>query len=147
MGLTISISRIDVDPDRIASSIENSSAIGIFAATSWHRLYEQYVPMETGVLQGSVAISPWEIKHTAVYARYQYYGQVYGPNYPIFQGGVAVGFFSPPGQRKHPTGRSMVYSHSHHPKASAKWDQAAKATQMSTLCAEIQAYIESHGIR
>lgn len=41
--------------------------------------------------------------------RYLYYGEVYGPNIPIKRNGIVVGFYSPKGQKKHPTGRPITY--------------------------------------
>ena len=45
-----------------------------YAASEWHRLYEPYVPMQTGMLKDTVDIRPNEIEHTVPYARYQYEG-------------------------------------------------------------------------
>ena len=41
--------------------------------------------------------------------RYLYYGVVYGPNIPIFEGGELAGWRSPKGKKKHPTGRKLTY--------------------------------------
>lgn len=42
------------------------------------------------------------------YARYQYNGEVYGPNHPIIRNGTIVGWYSTPGPgSKHPTGREL----------------------------------------
>lgn len=68
---------------------------------------EKYVPARSGALRNSVQVGPKTIAWRSVYARYQYYGQVYGPNFPIMFGGQIVGWYSLPGQKKHPTGREL----------------------------------------
>ena len=71
------------------------------------------VPFDTGylirqALQTSI-IGQGLIVYGTPYARYLYYGEVYGPNIPIFEAGELAGFYSPPGQKKHPTGRALTY--------------------------------------
>ena len=84
------------------------------------RLMVPYTPRRNGMLEESVklgtVIGSGELLYLSPYARYLYYGEIYGPNIPIFEGGQLVGFFSPPGQKKYPTGRQMEYkpSNGHH---------------------------------
>ena len=70
-----------------------------------------FVPMDTGALRRSAYANSthigWGQGLAAPYARYQYNGIVYGPNHPITRGGTIVGWFSTPGQQKHPTGRTL----------------------------------------
>lgn len=40
-----------------------------------------YVPMKSGALRESAVVYPKSVRWTADYARYQYGGEVYGPNY------------------------------------------------------------------
>lgn len=68
-------------------------------------LIEPYVPFKSGALRQSVQVGPKQIRWTVPYARYQYYGEVYGPNFPIMSKGVIVGWWSP--EKKHPTGREL----------------------------------------
>lgn len=90
-----------------------SDRFGTFAASEWHRLYEPYVPYETGILANQVVITPWQIEHTAPYAAHQYYGI------------------------KH------HFNKFYHPKASAKWDLAAAPTQKPKLIKTLQGYVDS----
>lgn len=113
MKITISVGDVNVDVHGITSRAENDPAFWIYAATEWHRLYEPYVPMQSGLLKDTVSIRPKEIEHTVPYARYQYYGT--GFNFR----------------------RDM------HPKASAKWDLAAAPTQLPKLASSLQAYVDS----
>lgn len=87
-----------------------------------------FVPKKGGKLRRSVIVGPKSISwgRGLKYAHYQYEGEVYGPNYPIVQGGTLAGFFraggrrypifnggtitgwySIPGMTKHPTGREL----------------------------------------
>ena len=62
-----------------------------------------YCPMETGTLAKSAytatRMGSGEVVYPGPYAHYLYYGEVYGPNIPIFDdnSGEPTGFFSPPG--------------------------------------------------
>ena len=95
------------------------------------RLMVPYTPMRNGVLMESVklgtVIGSGELRYLSPYARYLYYGEVYGPNIPIFEGEQLVCFFSPPGQKKHPMGYEMEYSTAQHPKAGKLWFERMKA--------------------
>ena len=70
----------------------------------------KFVPKKSGALRRSARANSEFIswgEGLPQYARYQYYGEVYGPNRPIMSGGKIVGWFSTPGQKKHPTGREL----------------------------------------
>ena len=90
----------------------NDAGFWTFAAEEWHRLYDPYVPMRTGMLKDIVTITPKQIEHTVPYARYQY------------------------------NGTNFHFSKEQHPKASAQWDKAAEATQLPKLCSTMQAYVD-----
>lgn len=113
MKITITVADVSVDVYGLTSKAENDPAFWEFAATEWHKLYEPYVPMQTGMLKDTVSIRPKEIEHTVPYARYQYNG---------------TGFH---------------FRRDMHPKASAKWDEAAAPTQLPKLASAMQAYIDS----
>lgn len=147
MKITLSVGDVNVDIHGITSKAENDPVFWKYAAVQWHRLFKDYVPMNQGELYNQVSIRPKEIEHTVPYAHYQYEGKAYGPNYPIMEGGRTVGFFSQPNRAKKPTGKSLQYSKQFHPKASAKWDQAAAPTQLPKLARELQAYINSGRLR
>ncbi len=102
----------------------------------------QYVPWDTGTL----AKSPYsvtkpgsgQVVYPGPYARYLYYGEVYGPNIPIFEDdtGEPTGWFSPPGQEKHPTGRDLQYSTDPNPLAGAFWFERMKADHLQDIIEE-----------
>lgn len=93
------------------------------------RLCDPKVPFRTGVLKHSAitasAIGQGLVVYATPYARYLYYGEVYGPNIPIFEAGELAGFWSPPGQKKHPTGRPLTYNGA--PERGAFWFERMKA--------------------
>lgn len=88
------------------------------------KMCDPYVPMQEGVLSQSVQIHKDSINYAGPYAHYMYVGEVYGPNIPIIEDGIVVGWFSPPGQKKKPTGREIQYDKEKHPLASKEWDKA-----------------------
>ena len=106
----------------------------------WAKLLNDYVPMDEGFLSQNIEVTPEYIRYPGPYAHYQYIGEVYGPNIPIFENGVLVGFFSPP--KKHPTGQDIVYNTEKHPKASKEWDKAAMAEKYGVFVSEAQKIIE-----
>lgn len=118
-----------------------------YAASEWHRLYKDWVPMKSGDLYINVCIEPKKITHMAPYAHYLYEGRVYGPNIPVTEGERITGYFSMPNRKKKPTGKSLKYNQlAGHGKACARWDQAAKPTQMPLLVKSLQRYLDRGGI-
>lgn len=94
------------------------------------RLMKPYTPFRTGIMERSATlgtvIGSGKIMYNSPYARYQYYGVVYGPNIPLYENGVLVGFRSPRGKKKHPTDRQLQYSTSRHPQAQRLWFETMK---------------------
>lgn len=105
---------------------------------------EPYVPMREGILNSSVKITPECITYSTPYAHYMYMGEVYSPNIPIRskETGEIIGWFSPKGQPKHPTGRPLTYRHDLHPLAQAHWDVAAMSVHRGDLADDLTRYIE-----
>lgn len=101
------------------------------------RLMTPYTPMRTGELCQSVKrgtdIGSGELVYASPYARYLYYGEVYGPNFPITKDGVVVGFYSPP--KKEPTGREMEYSTAAHASAGKLWFERMKSDHKDKILA------------
>lgn len=113
MRITTKVTKVNINAREIAYKVGNDRVFWTFAATEWHRLYSPYVPMHEGILTNNVIIRPKEIEHAVPYARRLYNG---------------VGFH---------------FRKDKHPKASAKWDHAARATQLPKLVSTLQAYIDS----
>ena len=89
-------------------------------------------PYEATVIGSGTVVYP------RPYAHYLYYGEVYGPNIPIFDKGSSepVGFFSPPGMEKHPTGKQIDYSKSGNPLAGPYWIERMIADRHDDIMAE-----------
>ena len=92
---------------------------------SFATFLDPYVPMDTGMLAQGVTVTPEYIQYNAPYAHYMYTGIVYGPNIPIVENGEVVGYFSPPGKKKNPTGAQINYNREMHPQATHHWDKRA----------------------
>lgn len=99
-----------------------------------------YVPFDEGVLAGSAntatEIGGGEVVYDTPYARYLWYGEVYGPNIPIVEGGEIVGYRSPP--EKYPTGRSLQYSTARNLLAGSHWCERAMADHKDEVLKEAQ---------
>ena len=101
-----------------------------------------YCPFDTGVLANSPYsasdIGSGTIIYRTPYARYLYYGKVYGPNIPVFEddSGKPTRFFSPPGQKKHPTGKDLTYKTDLNPQAGPFWVERMKADHLDDILEE-----------
>lgn len=104
------------------------------------RYSSPYVPFQDGILDGSASantvIGSGEIVYATPYARYLWYGEKYGPNIPIIENGVVVGFWSP--KEKHPTGEKLNYDTSKHPLAGPFWCIRAMADHKYDVREEAQ---------
>lgn len=102
----------------------------------------QYVPMQTGTLGRSAYtatdVGSGRVVYPGPYARYLYYGEVYGPNIPVFEdnSGTPTRFWSPPGQAKHPTGRQLEYNTEVNPLAGPFWFERMKADHTEDIVEE-----------
>lgn len=105
----------------------------------------QYCPWESGGLAKSAytasVIGSGRVVYPGPAARYLYYGQVYGPNIPVFEdnSGEPTRFYSPPGQKKHPTGRALQYSTDVNPMAGPFWFERMKADHTNDIVREATA--------
>lgn len=102
----------------------------------------QYAPWDSGLMAksayGATQIGSGEVRYPGPYAHYQYYGEVYGPNIPVFEddSGVPTRFFSPPGQKKHPTGRPLHHKTDVNPLAGPFWFERMKADHLQDIIQE-----------
>lgn len=120
--------------------LETGGAVQRHIDSAVIRYSEPYTPFDTGDLARSpnaaTDIGSGEVKYPGPYARYQYYGNVMGPNIPIKQGGEVVGFFSPPNQEKHLTGAKLQYSTEVNPLAGSFWFERATADHKKDILEE-----------
>lgn len=124
MKVSVDTSQLGVILQQKLEQVVNDAATRLAVHNTLAKMCDPYVPMQTGTLAQTTRITPEGVTYTQPYAHYQYEGQVYGPNIPIVQDGVIVGWFSRPGQKKEPTGAQINYSKELHPLASAHWDKA-----------------------
>ena len=109
----------------------------------------KYVPWETGTLGKSAyaatEIGSGRVVYPGPYARYLYYGEVYGPNIPVFEDDTSepTRYYSPPGRSKSPTGRSLTYSKDVNPLAGAFWNERMKADHLQDIIEEAKDAIYS----
>lgn len=101
-----------------------------------------YCPWESGLMAksayGVTQIGSGRVIYPGPYAHYQYYGEIYGPNIPVFEddSGVPTRFFSPPRQKKHPTGRSLDHATDVNPLAGPFWFERMKADRLQDIVQE-----------
>lgn len=86
--------------------------------------------------QASTEIGRGEVIWNTPYAHYQYMGIVYGPNIPIIEDGILMGWFSPPGRPKQPTDRELTYDTSQNPLAGSHWFERMKADRLNDILDE-----------
>lgn len=139
---------VHVDTSQLVKTFEHAvepdEALMLHAHSRFAQYCAPYVPMESGTLSQTTHITPDYVEWTQEYAHYMYMGEIYGPNIPIKDNatGTIVGYFSPPGKQKHPTGRKLTYSNELHPQATDHWGDAAVAAHMPDLLADIGRHIE-----
>jgi hypothetical protein len=106
---------------QIITGVLGDDKTALFAAETWHRLYDKFVPMDSGSLAHDAVDHYVEkgvgiIHHKAPYAYRQYEGE------------------------------SFNFSTEKHPLATARWDEAAKQAGLgATLAKDIQNYIKRGG--
>ena len=65
--------RVELNEQQIVKKVTNDK-FGLLAATEWKRLIDPYTPRDTGMLEGNVALRPFEIHYQSPYSIYDYYG-------------------------------------------------------------------------
>ena len=83
--------------------------------------------------QAATQIGSGQVVWDTPYAHYQYTGIAYGPNIPIIQDGVLMGWFSPPGRKKYPTDRQLTYDKAQNPMAGSHWFERMKADRLNDI--------------
>lgn len=118
----------------------------LFLAHQAKAFMDPYVPARNQVLAQNVRVTAEEdcghITYNSPYAHYQYEGEVYGPNIPIFEedGETVSGWRSPP--HKTPTGRKLEYRKVPHPLATSHWDKAMVVARGDELAKAYEKYLK-----
>ena len=122
MALTV---KVNVERLRYKLSQLVDDKVMLQVHNTFAKMCDPYVPMDEGYLSQSVHVTPQYVQYQGPYAHYMYMGEVYGPNIPIRdEDGLIIGWFSPPGQPKYPTGKAIQYNTEKHPLATKEWDKA-----------------------
>lgn len=125
--------------------LSNDKATMIAVHNAMAKRMDKYVPMGyTGNLSQDLTITENYIQYNVPYAHYMYEGIVYGPNIPIIEDGIVVGFYSIPGKTKSPKKprQYMVYSQEKHPLATRRWDKAMLKNERKEFFAEVKNIVE-----
>ena len=110
---------------------------------------DKYVPLdEGGLAYDSRIIETDMIIYQSPYAHYMYEGKVMGPNIPIKENGIIVGWFSPKDKPKYYTGQDIDYSKSvarGHTFAGPHWAKRMWTAEKDEVIKEVQDYISRGG--
>lgn len=135
--------RLDLNEPQIVEKV-TSDKLGLFVSNEWKRLINPYTPRDTGIMEQTFQLRPWEIEYTMPYSAYQYYGELYVD--PLTGAGGYLGsegWFSRPGVKKVPSGQKLQYQ-KNNPYSTDHWDIAAeKAGQKDKLYREINNALQS----
>lgn len=116
----------------------------LFLANEAKRLMDPYVPANNLILAQNVRTYVEDgagiVEYQSPYAHYQYEGEVYGPNYPIYENGEIAGWYSP--GHKQATGKSIHYSTFRHPLATDHWDKAMMTARKGDLARAYERYLK-----
>ena len=64
--------RIDLNEPRIEQKITNNK-FGLLVANEWKRLIDPYTPRDTGTMQETAKLNPWQIHYIQNYSEAVYY--------------------------------------------------------------------------
>ena len=65
--------KIDLNEQKIFEKVTGDK-FGLFVSNEWKRLIDPYTPRDTGTLEESATLSPWQIYYKQKYASRVYYG-------------------------------------------------------------------------
>lgn len=66
--------RIDLNEPQILQKVTNDR-FGLLVSNEWKRLIDPYTPRDTGTMQDSASLNPWQIHYKQKYAERVYYGE------------------------------------------------------------------------
>lgn len=117
--------------------INPNGKIQKFFTNTCYKHMAKYVPRDRGNLNKNVDITSTTITYESPYAHYMYEGLVMGPNIPIKEDGVIVGWFSR--GPKYYTGEEINYNQgAGHEYAGPHWDQRMWSAEKDEVISEVQ---------
>ena len=66
--------RIDLNEPKILAKV-TSDRFGLLVSNEWKRLIDPYTPRDTGTMQDTATLNPWQIHYKQKYASRVYYGE------------------------------------------------------------------------
>ena len=66
--------RIDLNEPKILAKVQNDR-FGLLVSNEWKRLIDPYTPRDTGTMQDTATLNPWQIHYKTKYAARIYYGK------------------------------------------------------------------------
>lgn len=118
--------------------LNKDGQVQTFFTSECAKAMDKYVPYDEGML-ASYRIEGNLIIYEQQYARYMYNGKVMGPNIPIKENGMIVGWFSR--KPKYYTGKDIDYSNSiakGHKFAGPYWDKRMWTAEGEDIIKRIQ---------
>lgn len=130
MSVTVKWNR---SPQSILNRILDDAAM-TYAHTRLHAYCSPYVPMDSGMLDQTVDITPECVHYKSPYAHFQWEGVVFvderGSTYALRN------------HSKHPTTTPLHHSTDHHPLATSHWEKAMMAAKGDRFCKDIEDYLK-----
>ena len=102
--------------DKIINRIFNDK-VGIYLASTWGKIFEKYVPMDTGTLSQRYDVEPFKVIYTQKYSYYQWQGV----------------------SKK---GTPLNYSKEKHYLAQSHWEEAAERDKKDEVAKSVTAYLK-----
>lgn len=66
--------RIDLNEPKILAKVQNDR-FGLFVSNEWKRLIDPYTPRDTGMLEETAKVQPFQIHYIQPYSARVYYGK------------------------------------------------------------------------
>lgn len=120
-------------PRQLADRIFDEKTM-LYAHTRLHAYCSDYVPMDSGMLDQTVDITPECVHYKSSYAHFQWEGILF-----VDDRGSA---YAQRNHSKHAAGTPLNYSTDKHPLATSHWERAAMAAHGDDLCGDIEDYLK-----
>lgn len=120
-------------PQQIADRIFDDATM-TFIHTRLQSYCSDYVPMDSGMLDQTVDITPEYVHYKSPYAHFQWEGKVFVDD----RGST----YAKRNHSKHAASQDLQYSTDEHPLATSHWEVAAMAAHKGDLCDDITNYLK-----
>lgn len=146
MSVVFRITAQMLDPTKILKKyhLEPGGAVQVVLENAVIKRSIPYCPHDTGVLENSPYTATKRgsglIRYNGLQAHYLYFGQVYGPNFPIYEddSGIPTKWRSRKGIKKHPTGRFLTYKQDQNEHAGPFWVERMWADHSQDIIREVR---------